>query len=268
MLKKILFIISLSLIFNNVILGNDGKEFIIYATPTKPFKISPTKGISIEILQLVMKDMKISNYKFKFVAAVKRAVEYAKRGRCSMLIGYSIKKSRLSFLAYPQKSYRRIKWNFFIRKEDKNKIFYNKLEDLKNYTIGVTRGTSYTEEFWKAEKFLKFDYASKNNLQIKKLIGKRFDLVPLNTRSTLYESKEAGVLDKIDYLKKPLKDKLYYDPICIHSDFFKPTSHENTTREEKIKKFLKQYDRIIEKLEKDGTINRIYEEYGYKYKLK
>ncbi len=242
------------------------KTFTIMGTPTKPFKMSTKKGISIEIITMVMQEMGIKDYKFRLVSAVKRAVKEAKSGRVEMLIGYSKKTERLAYLGYPDTSYRRIKWNFFIRKEDQGKIKYDTFEDLKPYTIGVTGGVSYTKKFWEAENFLKFDYTTKNELQLRKLIAKRFDLVPLNTRSTLYEAKAAGILDKISFLPKPLKDKLYFDPVCTNSEYFLPEKDENITKEEKIKIFIEKYDEAIKKLEKNGTINKIYQKYGLEYK--
>ena len=259
-LKLFVFIIIVNLSF--------AKTFTIIGTPTKPFKINEAEGISIDILKLVMKDIGIEDYKFEFYPTVTRVIKEAQLGNADMLIGYSKNRDRLSYLAYPQESYRRIKWNFFIRKEDEGKITYDTFEDLKPYTVGVTKDVSYTKEFWNAESFLTFDYAVRNNLQIRKLIGKRFDLVPLNTRSTLYEAKIDGTLDKISYLKKPIKDKSYFDPICINSDYFSQNNGELLTNNEQIKIFLDKYDNAIKKLKKNGTIDNIYKKYGYEYQLK
>lgn len=269
-MKKLLITILLAVLIYSVG-STEAKTFRILGTPTNPFKISsnPTHrnpGISIEILKHVMEKMGI-DYQIIFYDAVARAVAQAKKGEGEMLISYSINNERLEYLAYPQESYRFIKWNFFIRKEDEGKITFETLEDLKGLEIGVVRDTSYTKEFWEAEAYLNFQVVSVSKLQILKLLNKRIDLVPLNTRSTLYDLKQANLLNKITYLPKPLKAKPYYDPIIKNSDYFTPLPGSSKTREEYIQEFLNQYDAIIKQLKEDGTIQKIYNKYGYEYEM-
>ncbi len=235
-------------------------------TPTSPFKTSENEGISIEILSMVMRKMGMEDYRFILVDSVERAILSAQSGKVEMLIGYSKKAERLAFLAYPARSYRRIKWNFFIRKQDEGKIRFETFEDLKGYTIGVTRSVSYTKEFWAAQSMLHFDFVNQNELQIKKLLRGRVDLVPLNTRSTLYEAEQAGIRDKIAYLPKPIKDKPYYDPVSIHSDYF-GVNDTDLARKQRIQRFLERYDEAIVTLEREGIIADTYQKYGLEYDL-
>ena len=98
-----LFIIIVNLSF--------AKTFTIIGTPTKPLKINETEGISIDILKLVTKDLRIEYYKFKFYPTITRIIKETQLGHTDILIGYSKNRDRLSYLAYPQESYIRIKWN-------------------------------------------------------------------------------------------------------------------------------------------------------------
>lgn len=243
------------------------QTFTILGTPTSPFKTSTTEGISIEVLTAIMEEIGIEDYRFELVDSVERAVLAARNGDVEMLISYSRKPERLAFLAYPDRSYRHIEWNFFIRKADEGKFTYNTLSDLKGYRIGVTEGVSYTKAFWQAERYLNFDYVNQNELQIKKLLRGRIDLVPLNTRSTLYEAEQAGIRDQISYLDKPLKDTPYYDPVCLHSPYFSGNEDTGTTRQQHIEGFLKEYDAAVDKLTANGFIAATYRKYGLLYDL-
>ena len=68
---------------------------------------------------------------------------------------------------------------FFHRKEKPLKDWQN-FKDLKEYRIGVTRGYTYTDEFWKQaeEGVLNFDKANNDLSNFRKLIHGRIDLFP------------------------------------------------------------------------------------------
>jgi len=255
--------------YTTIIQASEQKIFRILATPTMPFKISDkpkhlNPGISIEILKHVMTAMNVK-YEVTFYPAVAKVLRKAQFGEGEMIIGFSITPERQKFLAYPSESYRLITWNFFIRKEDEGKIKFNTFEDLISYQIGVVKGTSYTKAFWQADSILNFQQVSKNELQIPKLLRHRIDIVPLNTRATLYEQQQAGNLDKIAYLPKALKEKAYFDPIISNSSYFNPGPESSKNRAELIKDFLVQYDQAIKDLKNNGTISNIYQKYGYTY---
>lgn len=265
-------VISVMIYFLVFVVNIEAQTFRILGTPTSPFKISSDQthshpGISIDILQHIMKEMGI-DYEIQFYPAVARVIQQAKNGNGEMLISYSVMKERFEYLAYPEESYRSIQWNFFIRKEDEGKITFEQLEDLKGLQIGVVRGTSYIKEFWEAETYLQFQIVSKNTQQIPKLLNKRIDIAPLNTRSTLYDLKKTGHMNKVTYLPKPLAVKQYYDPIIKGSSYFDPPPGSNLTREEVIEEFLARYDAIIKKFKEDGTIQNIYNKYGYEFEFK
>ncbi|RED49668.1 amino acid ABC transporter substrate-binding protein (PAAT family) [Aestuariispira insulae] len=225
------------------------RDFTIVASPQEPFKFRSDgeyMGIDVEVIQEVMKRLGVS-YTIKLIKSDARIQEEAKKGKVDMLLLYSKKESRMAFLTYPEQSYVDISWNFFIRAEDEGKISYDTLDDLRAYTIGITKDVSYTTEFMEAG--LKFETAPRNDLQIGKLLANRFDLVPLNTISTLYEQKNAGNLDKIAYLPKPLKTKPYYNVFVKASDF------------PGIAAMPAKYDQIIQELKSDGTIKAIFSKY-------
>ncbi len=249
-MKKIYnFIFLLSVIVILVCKMSYAREFKIIANPQEPFKFKENgkmKGIDVEILDIIMKRLRV-NYKLRLIKSDSRIQEEARTGRADMLILFSKKKSRMEYLIYPKESYIDLKWNFFIRIEDKGKFKFNSLKDLKGYKIGATKDISYTPEFWNAG--LNLDIVTTNFLQVRKLIGKRFDLVPLNTLSTLYEEKKRGNLHKLSYLPKPLKSKPYYNVFTKASNY--PEKQ----------KLIKKYDKIVRKMKVDGSIKRLFNKY-------
>lgn len=225
------------------------RDFLILGTPEAPFRTGVSQaveGIDVDILTLVMTELNIS-YKIKLIDSGSRIIKEMQLGTADMALSFSIKEERRAYLTYPQESYKDIAWNFFIRKEDWGRIKFETLSDLKGLTIGATQDWSYTPEFWNSE--LTLDVIPYNSSQLKKLLYKRIDVVPMNTVSALYEAKKNGYLTDITYLPKPLKTKQYYNAFSRHS------------RYPKIELIIKRYDEIIARMKEDGTIQKIYDEY-------
>ncbi|WP_269424965.1 substrate-binding periplasmic protein [Kiloniella laminariae] len=225
------------------------RDLILLATPQAPFKYEENgelKGIDVEIITEVMKRLNLG-FQLRLIKSDARIQEEARRGKADMLVLFSKKQSRLEYLIYPEESYIDLTWNFFIRREDNGKYKFNELADLKGLAIGATKDVAYTPEFWQAG--LQLDITTNNDQQISKLLAGRFDLVPLNTISTLYEEKHRGNLSKISYLPTPLKSTRYYNVFSKASDF--PDKED----------LIKRYDEIIRQLQEDGTIQRIMDKY-------
>jgi len=98
-------------------------------------------------------------------------------------------------------------WSFFIRKEDEGKIKYDSLDDLKGQIIGVGIGYTYTPEFWDyVKKENSFEEVATDEVNIRKLVAKRFNIILLDYINGLYMLKKLGLTDKIVVLPKPLKE--------------------------------------------------------------
>ncbi len=83
------------------------------------------------------------------------------------------------------------------------------LADLKNYTIGVTRGYTYTKEFWNMgnEKHLTFETVCSDEINFRKLLGGRIDLYPTGMVAgfgILHDKFDPALKDLITFHKKPL----------------------------------------------------------------
>jgi len=225
------------------------RDLIVIANPQAPLKFEEDgvpRGIDIEVIDAVFNRLGIP-YQVEFIESDARIQQEARNGTADMLLVFSKNAEREQYLVYPNESYVDISWNLFVRAEDKGRIKYESLEDLQGLLIGITRDISYTDEFLNSG--LTFDVAAKNDLQIGKLLAGRFDAVPLNTISTLYELKEKGQLDKVYYLPKPLKSKPYYNV------FTKASSYPG------IEDLPSKYDAVVKELKADGTIDGIIAKY-------
>ncbi|WP_019615678.1 substrate-binding periplasmic protein [Psychromonas ossibalaenae] len=225
------------------------RDFTIIASPQAPHKFSEegvVKGIDVEVISHVMRRLDIK-YKIRLIKSAARIIQEAKSGRADMVLLFSRKESRMDYLIYPNESYIDISWNFFILKENSGSITYETFNDLKGLKVGITNDISYTPEFISSG--LTFDDVSQNYLQIKKLLGKRIDIVPLNTISTLYEAKKQGYSHRLAYLPKPLKSKPYYNVFPIASQ------HPDKQR------VMEEYDQVIRDLKEEQIIAGILNKY-------
>ncbi len=244
---SIRYLVSLLIFFQG--LACYSKDFIIIANPQQPFKFQENgiiKGIDIEIIDYLMKKLNVP-YEINLIKSDARIQAQARSGKADMLILFSKKPSRMVYLIYPSESYINLTWNFFIQKKDEGIIRFETLDDLKGLRIGATKDIAYTPEFWNTG--LNLQLMSRNDLQISKLLKNRIDAVPLNTINTLYEEKKRGTLSKLSYLPKPLKSKPYYNV------FTRASSHPDK------EKVIKQYDKIIKEMKKDGIIQDIFKKY-------
>ncbi len=252
MIKIILVIICLFGIVNSY-----GRDFIIGGIPEIPNRWFDRDrniiGLDVDIVDYIFNEIGIE-YRIILEDSSGRLKQNWMKDKpvYDMVFTYSIKSSRQEYLIYANESHISFSWNFFIRKEDEGKIKYNEFEDLKNNTIGITKDFAYTEDFWNAvnNRVFKVDYSVKNSVQIKKLLLKRFDAVPLNTVTTLYELKTNKLTDELTYLPKPIKDKPYYNTFTKKSDY------------PNIDYIIIKYDEILKRMKIDGTLDELLKKYG------
>ena len=214
------------------------------------------KGLDVDVIDHIMKKIGIK-YKIILETSSTRLQKnwMKKDSPYDMVFTYSQKDSRKVYLDYAKESHIIFSWNFFIRKSDEGKFVFRNFEDLKGLKIGATKDFSYTPAFWKAGKegIFRLDKVGKNEIQLTKLFGKRFDMAPLNTQATLYEAKKKGFSNDISFLPKPIKSKPYYNT------FVKSSTYPN------INEIRNQYDIILGEMKKDGTLNKILDKYGLSY---
>lgn len=231
------------------------RELRIVGVPAPPMRYldenNVLRGFDIEVIDYIFKQQLGLEYTVKLIDSSPRIETEWKRGSFDVLLTYSYKESRAEYLIYPTQSHVNVSWHLFILKENVGKIAFETYSDLEGLTIGVSDGKSYSPEFWEASQTIfSIDSMAKDSLQINKLLGRRFDAVPLETASALYKAIVGGYLDRIAYLERPVAQKAYYNLFVKASDY------------PDLPQLVEDYDAILDSMKKDGTLESILTRYG------
>lgn len=137
----------------------------------------------------------------------------------------------------------------FFALKNKN-MEYTKMEDLKDYKIGIARGYGYPKVFTDA-KYLKTQITKDAKTNIVKLANKRIDL-------TIGSKK--GIQNIINTHYPQYKDSIVaLTPAVDSMPLFVAFSKQKPGYEQKVKEF----NRGLEMIKKDGTFDAIIKEYGF-----
>lgn len=248
-----IFLILISIIISTPV-NSQNRKLLVVGVPAEPMRYYDKNdivvGFDIDIIDHIFNKIGIE-YSVTLIDSSPRIESEYKKGNFDILLTYSWKEEREEFLIYPRESHVTVDWNFFIRTEDKYKIFFDTFDDLNSLRVAASSGKSYTDEFWSASKsFDNFLVIPQDRLQIKMLIGNRFDIVPLETFVTKYLAKKGNYSDKIYMLPKTLKSKPYYNL------FVKNSTYPN------LNELIEKYDEELRLMKMDGTYDRILAKYG------
>ena len=205
MYRKIFHYFILALGCLAIIPGNaHAEEWIIHAEGEFPpynfHKEGKFTGVDTEIIERVLSDLKVKpNYN---LVPWKRVVRSVDDNLTVFAFQFAPKPER--FKKYNMVGPIRVGKTVFFQKKG-SKINFNKLEDLKPYKIGTVLGYSYTPEYDKAD-FLRKEAVKDNNLNVKKLLGSRVDLIIGDLNTINHIAHKLGVSDKIEPLKRVLKE--------------------------------------------------------------
>ena len=234
------------------------KELVIGGTLEPPLKFLDDKaqpgGLDVDVVTAIFNKLKIP-IKIELTDAGARLTRNAETGVYDLVMTHSYKPERESYLLYPQQSHLRHSWHFFVRKDDLGKIRYRTLADLKPWRIGVTKDFSYTQELTAAmaDPAYRFQVIPINQLQLRKLIARRIDVVPMSLVTAFAQIREEGLEGKLDYLPKPLKSSPYYHVWC------KARADADTPA------LMAAYDAELLHMKRDGRLKALYDKYGIPY---
>lgn len=215
--------------------------------PLKWLDYDTPRGIDVDIMTEVLRELDIRDFTFRFVDSGKRLLHNAQMGASDIILTLSQNDERTEYLEYPQEAHLLLDWRFAIRVADVNHIRFSDFEDLAPYRIGAAAGYSYTRSFW--ESGLDIETVARNDLLIPMLLEDRLDVVPVNYLSTVFETIQSGKRKQLAFLYPPLRRAAYYNPFARASDYPEKT------------KFLNAYDKIIRDMRNDGRLLAIFERY-------
>ncbi len=135
-------------------------------------------------------------------------------------------------------------------KNSTSTINYKKLEDLKSYKIGVVKDYINTLEFDNAS-YLKKESVSSDILNVRKLLAGRIDLFVADKFVALHllEQDSPNKKSQLEFIEPALEIKELY--VCI----------SNLSKNADIK--LYDFNKGLEQIKKDGTLNQIMKEHGF-----
>ena len=220
-------------------------------------------GIDIDIITEVMRRMHnlIPAYTINLYKSQAKLNSNWRHGIGDMVFTFSIKLDRQKHLYYSkvshiQQSYYFFLTNSFLKKErlKGREVKFETFSDLSTYRIGATQGVAYIPEFWRAAKngVLNLDIVVKNDLNMRKLLEGRIDLLPHSLIPALWYAKQGGFLDKLTYLPKPIKNVPYYNTFVKTSTY---PGIQNSS-------LIDVYDDIIAQMHTEGVIRQILANYG------
>ncbi len=139
----------------------------------------------------------------------KRAIVMFKRGKADGLFSVNDTPERRQFAYYPAEPIVISPWVMWVRKKDN--LAVNSLEDLKDLSVGVVRGYSYTPEFWR---FLKtgghYEEVVDDLHNFRKLSAGRLDVVVAELGNGGYLLEQLNIRGVIPLNAHPIKvDGLY-----------------------------------------------------------
>ena len=196
--NRISIVLLLSIILSSSVYGDDGKLHVVF-TNWEPYGYidnGKAAGFELDTFEAVMKKMNIDVVFLE--RPWKRCLFMAKTGEADVIISVLKTPERKKFLFYPTEPISRSNSAFFTT-IDNDISFGGNYEDLKEYTIGVTRGFSYGPAF-DSVKFLKKEDATTTEQVVQKLLKKRYDIAVGNTIVVSAIAKKIGVYSKIRFL--------------------------------------------------------------------
>ena len=212
------------------------------------------RGLDVDLVTTIFGGLKVP-IRIELLDSGARLTRNAEGGVYDLLLSHSYKPERESYLLYPKQAHIRHSWHFFVRKDDLGKIRYRTLADLKPWRIGVTKDFSYTPELTAAmaDPAYRFQVIPINQLQLRKLIAGRIDVVPMSLVTAFAQIREEGLEGKLDYLPKPLKSSPYYHVWC------KAWADADTPA------LMAAYDAELLHMKRDGRLKALYDKYGIPY---
>ncbi|MCP3876584.1 MAG: transporter substrate-binding domain-containing protein [Desulfobacteraceae bacterium] len=186
------------------------EEKIVAVFPTwKPYgyvENGKATGFEIEIFREVMR---ILNRKVKFAHQPwKRCLYSMQKGRADVIVSALKVEKRKEYLFYPDEPISLSRTALFTT-IDKKILFNGSFENLKSYTIGITRGFSYGHEFDSSD-FLQKDESTETSSIVVKVLFGRNELGAGNIAVIKSIAKENNSLERIKFLNPLLHSQRLY----------------------------------------------------------
>ncbi|WP_108652002.1 substrate-binding periplasmic protein [Dongshaea marina] len=210
---------------------------------------SSRPGYAIEIVEKIFQS---AGHEISYsLLPWKRAIQLTRQGRYNAIIG-SYKEDAPDFI-FPEEEIGISDNAFFVRKGEPWR--YQGLESLKGKTIGLIMGYNYGQELdpflQRHTQYIQYAYgADPLEININKLLYKRFDLLLENSIVLTHKASRMGVSNDIEYAGRTEH---------IHKIYlaFSPRDNQSTN-------YAALVTRGIRELRQSGVLQQILDRYGLK----
>ena len=173
---------------------------------------------------------------FKFMPWA-RAEQMVKLGSFDLTVSYLKTKSRVNEFIFSKHSISKHK-TYFYKKKGNTKVSIKAIEDSVKYSIGMTRGYHYSDEF---EQFIKRhnlrpELSNSDIIGLRKIIKGRIEIYPVEEFVADYQLKKMGLQNQAEPEAYLLAQTLNYAMF-----------HKNTKKE-----ILVDFDKGLEELVQEG----------------
>lgn len=245
-----------------VIDTDTGRKFLIVGESWPPMEFEQdgiAKGAHVEVVDMVMERLDIP-YEIKFVPWA-RALKMAESGEADALLSaaYSAERDEWAFYTEDQKLAENkvlpkayldaMSMVFFIKKRSEGILMYDSFKQIAsdNYKVGLDAGYAYVDDVLEAGWDAEYYHTIPDNFQA--LNEGTTDMYLQDKIAGLQMIKELGLEDEITYIDKPVMTFIYYLPFSENSDY------------PNIEALWEQSLVELEKIQKSGIIDEIYERY-------
>lgn len=233
---------------SGVCVADEGKILVI-GEEFPPFEFERNgepMGIDVDIVRYIFNKMNIK-CEVKLYPWM-RAWKMIEKGDADAVFSTSRKEKRMPYLFYPKEDMWTSEYLFFVRK-DKKKPSFNGYADAKGLNVGIIRGNSYHESFWKADLTTKPAVDAETNFR--RLFKGYIDLFPIDKTIGLYT---MGLLQKKDNV--PYKAEItYYDHTLFSKGYPMPFARKSANP--KIKEIADQFEQELIKIKANGVYDEI-----------
>lgn len=223
-----------------------------------PFKYldehgEPT-GLDVDLVTTIMAQLQ-RPVRVALTDAGARLLRNAANGDYDMVLSLSRRPEREAYLLYPAQSHLKHSWHFFIRSEDRERIHFHTLDDLKPWRIGLTRDYAYTAEIADMAKdpAWQVQWVSQNELQLRKLAMKRIDVAALQYVAASSQIEREKLAGKVEALPLAFRVEPYFNVWC------KARAGSDTPA------LMQAYDTELERMKRDGRLRALYARYHVPY---
>jgi len=255
MLGKNLKIISfiLFLTFSELILAKSLFLVTLESPPAEFLENSKPVGRNVEIVQEALKRM---DYDCIIeIIPWKRALEMVFNGEADGIIDAAYTEERAQYLFYADEDIYSEEWYGF-KQKGSTLTFDKDLGNAKNIRLGTSRGFIYGGIIQKAideKRFAEIEEVTNYEMNIRKLIGNRIDIIIGVKLTTISVAKEMGLREKIEIVKMTGTNEDY---LLSSSKTYLAFSKKTITKE-----IAEEFSKTIKDMKKDGTFSKIEKKY-------